>query len=314
MEKTENELVSVIIPCYNVSTFIELCVESVVTQSYKNLEIICVDNNSSDNTFAILEQLQSKFKQVQIATETKPGASAARNKGLGMAKGKWIQFLDADDLIENQKIEHQINLLSNHPNTQFVAAAWVKLRTDGEMEYHIDLSNDKHFATFVNKSGNTCSNLWLKECLLKVGSWNENINSSQEADLMLRLASNGANFIIDEVPLTIIRDRDKGQISQRDPILKWKQFLLVRFNYLHTLESTCPEVFKKNNSMCYVYLLGYLQNLAKIDLAKANEFYQNHFSNTFGQHSLKGSAKLKFLFIQYFGFPFAFSLKQKLNF
>ena len=102
------ELVSVVIPCYNVETYIEECLESVLKQTYSEIEIICIENNSEDRTLEKLIQFKDRFPdKIIVDHETKKGAAAARNKGLSLVRGNWIQFLDADDLLMPNKIEHQ---------------------------------------------------------------------------------------------------------------------------------------------------------------------------------------------------------------
>ena len=83
-------LVSVIIPCYNVEHYIEECLNSVFDQTYKNIEVICIDNNSTDGTWNLLQTLKGVHENLFIEKELKPGANAARNKGLGLSKGETI--------------------------------------------------------------------------------------------------------------------------------------------------------------------------------------------------------------------------------
>ena len=181
-------LVSVVIPCFNVEHFITECIESVVSQTHQELEIICVDNNSNDNTWDTLLELKDKYPNIFIEKEIKKGANAARNKGLNIAKGEWIQFLDADDLIEPKKIEHQISLIQSASNlVSFVAGAYVKKFLDGN-KIILNVSTINEFVSpFINKCGITSSNLWNRNSLIQIGGWNESLNSSQETDLMLRL-------------------------------------------------------------------------------------------------------------------------------
>ena len=91
-------MISVIIPCFNSEEYITRAIESILKQSYTNYEIILVNNNSTDNTYNILQEYaKKKAGLVNVFNEYKKGAPAARNKGLSEAKGEWIQFLDADD-------------------------------------------------------------------------------------------------------------------------------------------------------------------------------------------------------------------------
>jgi glycosyltransferase involved in cell wall biosynthesis len=102
-------LISVIIPCYNSELYVSEAVNSVLNQSYKNIEVICVDNGSTDNTVNILNQICDKDNRVKILFEQKKGAAYARNRGLEKCRGEIIQFLDSDDILAPGKFENQIS-------------------------------------------------------------------------------------------------------------------------------------------------------------------------------------------------------------
>lgn len=105
-----NNLISVIIPIYNVEPFIQRCLESVLHQSYKNLEIILVDDGSPDNCPAICDKYATLDPRVKVIHKKNGGLSSARNTGLDNANGDYIFFLDSDDWIENNTIEFLINI------------------------------------------------------------------------------------------------------------------------------------------------------------------------------------------------------------
>lgn len=91
--------VSVIIPVYNVEVYLRQCLDSVVNQTLKDIEIICVDDGSTDGCAEILKEYATKDERIKILTQSNSGAGAARNAGLVSAKGKWLYFLDGDDFI-----------------------------------------------------------------------------------------------------------------------------------------------------------------------------------------------------------------------
>lgn len=265
-------MVSVIIPCYNVEQYIEECIVSVINQTYKEIEIICIDNNSTDATPDKLLQLQKQYSQLIIDKELRSGAPAARNKGLSISKGDWIQFLDADDLLLPNKIQHQINLISQ-TNVAVIAGAY-KRRYVKDIEVEItQLNNNKYIAPFINQSGITSSILWNKNALNKIIGWNEKLKSSQEADLMLRLVLNENEFKTDLVPLTIVRERESGQISQRDPAEKWKQYIDVRLKYMQTLENKHPKIFMEYKNIYAGFLLISIITLSKYNKQEALSIY-----------------------------------------
>src|ERR1700748_3370934 len=102
-------LVSIIIPVYNAQKYLAETINSALAQTWPNKEIIIVDDGSTDNSFQIAKNFEND--KVRVYYQENRGAGAARNKGLREAKGNYIQFLDADDLISNNKAEEQINLL-----------------------------------------------------------------------------------------------------------------------------------------------------------------------------------------------------------
>ena len=103
MEK--QELISVIIPVYNVETYLPQCINSVLEQSYQNFEIILVNDGSKDTSGAICDNYAKKYSRIKVIHQENAGASAARNTGLKMASGEYVYFLDADDWLESVAFE-----------------------------------------------------------------------------------------------------------------------------------------------------------------------------------------------------------------
>ena len=100
MDKT----LSIIIPCYNVEKYIEECLESVCNDRDADIEVICVNDGSTDGTLDILEQWKQKDARVIVINQENKGVSVARNQGLHIAKGKFIYFLDSDDKVKDVAI------------------------------------------------------------------------------------------------------------------------------------------------------------------------------------------------------------------
>ena len=104
--------VSVIIPVYNVEKYLSQCLDSVVNQTLKDIEIICVDDGSTDNSLEILKTYAQKDSRIKILTQQNQYAGVARNKGLEIATGEYVHFLDSDDWIETCAYEELYNLIS----------------------------------------------------------------------------------------------------------------------------------------------------------------------------------------------------------
>lgn len=114
------QLLSVIVPVYNVEKFINDCIDSILGQSYKNIELILVDDGSTDSSGEICDKYCSVDKRVKVIHQNNKGCSAARNAGIANAKGNLIAFMDADDLIDQDMYEVLIkNRERNHDGTVF---------------------------------------------------------------------------------------------------------------------------------------------------------------------------------------------------
>lgn len=99
------EKVSVIVPVYNVEEYLEECLNSIVNQSFKNLEIIVVNDGSTDNSYNIIRNFSEKYKNIKVINQENSGLSEARNSGIKVATGKYIMFVDSDDFLNLDMIE-----------------------------------------------------------------------------------------------------------------------------------------------------------------------------------------------------------------
>ncbi|MCW3071662.1 MAG: hypothetical protein JWO44_1552 [Bacteroidetes bacterium] len=302
-------LVSVIIPCYNVEGYIEECIASVLSQSHPETEIICVDNNSVDRTVAILDEQALKHPgKVRALKELKKGASAARNKGLSAAAGEWIQFLDADDLLLPEKIKHQLGIISTNRDIAFIAAACIKQTVDGKQApLHLNIT-DPFKSLYTTKLGNTCANIFNAEKLKSIGGWNEAIRSSQESDLMFRLLKKDYRIADDNEPLTVIRERASGQISQGDPKKNWMQYIALRVEIINYLKASRTAYFEKEKGFYYQNLFSQLRTLAKYDLENAALIFKDNFEKDFVPSAGAGFSPYALLY-RMFGFKGAERMK-----
>ena len=102
----ENNLVSVIVPVYNVERYIKECIESILQQTYKNIEVIAIDDGSPDNSASIINEISKKDPRVRLITKENGGVSSARNVGLDNANGEYVVFVDADDFLAKDAIKY----------------------------------------------------------------------------------------------------------------------------------------------------------------------------------------------------------------
>ncbi len=135
------DLVSIVVPVYNVKPYLYQCINSIIKQDYTNLEIIIVDDGSTDGCAAICDEYAAKDDRIQVVHKTNGGLSSARNAGTKIAKGKYIAFIDSDDWVSEDYISHQIRL-ANQYKADIIVMGHCSIWEGGEAP-KIDYSNEK---------------------------------------------------------------------------------------------------------------------------------------------------------------------------
>ncbi len=113
-KNNQTQKISVIVPCYNVELYVKKCIESIIRQTYKNLEIILVDDGSTDSTGEICDNYAKKDPRITVIHKKNGGAASARNAGLDIATGDYINFIDSDDWITTHTYEYLVHLLKKY--------------------------------------------------------------------------------------------------------------------------------------------------------------------------------------------------------
>lgn len=116
MEKEQNILFSIIVPVYNISAYVRKCIESIVNQTYQNLDIILVDDGSTDDSGDICDEYSEKDSRIRVIHKTNGGLVSARKAGINIAKGEYSLYVDGDDWIENDYIELVSMHISDQPD------------------------------------------------------------------------------------------------------------------------------------------------------------------------------------------------------
>ncbi len=121
MVGNDQNLISVIVPVYNVEDYLEECINSILSQTYTNLEILIVDDGSMDNSLAIIQEFSQRDSRITIFTKENGGLSSARNRAIDEAKGEYLTFIDSDDYIEENYIEYLMkSLIDNEADISIV--------------------------------------------------------------------------------------------------------------------------------------------------------------------------------------------------
>ncbi len=228
-------LISVIMPCYNAEEFVSEAINSVINQSYKNIELIIIDDGSSDNSYDICKKfLVQKDIKISLMMQENKGPYPARNHGLGHAKGKYISFLDADDYWHPECLMLLKQALDD--NSGDVAyCGWQNVGNGGPGSNEPYIPPEYEKGDIVKYFLKSCP--WpihaalIKENIIReLGGFSERYFTSLDFDLWLRMISVTKSFVRVPEVLAFYRWHSEGQISSiksRQVIDAWK----VRHNY-----------------------------------------------------------------------------------
>jgi len=190
-------LVSVIVPVYNNQEFIHDCLDSILSQTYKNIEIIAIDDGSSDSSLDILKSYGNKIK---ILSQTNSGASSARNTGISVSSGEILAFLDSDDIWDKNKLDRSVTTLQNHPNAvgvyhdvRYIDASGTIIKpTDA---YRMAWCSGQILAPLITGKGvfgfSPSSTIIRKKYCTLVNGFNEQIKQCEDYALWLNLSLHG---------------------------------------------------------------------------------------------------------------------------
>lgn len=241
-------LVSICIPVYNAEKYISETLNSALYQTYQNIEIIVVDDGSTDNTLKLLEKY--KNQGVIVLKQSNSGACRARNVALKKAGGKYIQFLDADDLLSPEKIEAQVEVLEKYPGK--IAACDTIYFNDGDDHHKLIKKSNSYFIYDTNspidflinlyggngKGGMISSNAWLvpMKVIQQAGCWNESLIIDQDGEFFCRVILKSKGILYTKVGCDYYRKYKHAKSVSRQKSRKASEGKLkslgLKINYL----------------------------------------------------------------------------------
>ncbi len=200
--------ISVITPTLNQGDYIDETIQSVINQEYPDLEYIIIDGGSTDQTLKILEKYRGKLKWI---SEKDTGQSNAINKGLKLATGDVLSYLNSDDIFENSSLQVVGNFFANHPQAYWLSGRCCIVNSNGE-EIRRMISIYKNFwlkwasfpvlniLNFISQP----ATFWRKEVINSVGLFNENLFFTMDYDYWLRI---GKKYRLWVLPITLAKFR-----------------------------------------------------------------------------------------------------------
>lgn len=222
---TDNPLVTVVIPAYNRADFIEQTIDSVLDQTYPQVQLIVVDDGSTDGTY---EKIQAYGNRLQLRTHPgrgNKGQSASINLGLAQARGKYIAILDSDDYWAPGKLDIQVDFLEKHPGIGLVYTNGYAVNAQGKIIYEIydhghEEYNDPDAVLLDCYILLPQNSLVRKSVYDKAGFFEESYRSAQDHDMLIRIAEI-TTFAYLQDYLFFYR-RHPGSISSTKQALRWE--------------------------------------------------------------------------------------------
>jgi glycosyltransferase involved in cell wall biosynthesis len=235
-------LVSIIVPAWNTQNYIGMTIESILNQSYKNLQIIIVNNGSTDETENIVREYTDDRIEI-ISLEENKGANYAREIGLNYSKGDYIQYLDSDDLLSNCKIENQLKyLIGKNSEIAFGDSVFfldnenplMKAAEPNNMFYYTSsdpISFILNLYGLNNRGGMIPIHAWLcpKDLLIKSGEWNPDLTVDDDGEYFCRVVLNSKKIHYVEDSSVFYR-----KYTSRKSLSKEQNLVAMRSTYLAT--------------------------------------------------------------------------------
>lgn len=241
-------LVSILIPCYNAEQYLTETLDSCISQDYSNIEVIFVDDGSSDNSYQIAKRYESD--KVKVYKQENSGACRARNLAFEKSSGEYIMYLDADDLMTNNKVSEQIRctILSN--TDEVIFCRWTKFEqkiNNVAIERQIvdhDYDNGVELLLDLLNGAMIPISCWLvhRDLIAKCGSWNESLRINQDGEYFARILLLASVVKFTYIPVSYYR------IGVSNSITRQKMNENKGRSLLDSYMSIAKHLFKVENS------------------------------------------------------------------
>ena len=257
-------MISIIVPVYNVEKYLRRCVDSILAQTYQNIEVLLVDDGSPDNSGAICDEYAEKDSRVRVFHKPNGGVSSARNLGLKEAKGDYIGFVDADDYIDKTMYEVLLcNLIKE--NSDISICSYNQEDSNGIFHKHwphddyLTITGDRQIEYLISNQYYTCScwdRLFKKE-LLKDFWFDESKKVYEDLLFLYEVAKISSNTVFTSSPLYYYCNNDGTSVARslfddrKMDIINVSQYILNDISVSKpSLMRVAKREFVRNNIMC----------------------------------------------------------------
>lgn len=290
----EEELASVILPAYNRAHFLPDAIGSVIDQTYRPVELLVVDDGSTDNTREVVEVLSERPDsglRIRFFHQRNQGAPAARNLGLLKSQGEFVHFLDSDDILHPQALAFQVYILRENPELDFTSGP-VDFFDDGFMPKLNDRVQPNWRSSIAESPGTASqpvSALYRRKACQHIGPWHESLERMQDWEYAFRIAAlrlKGASL---EQPYYYARSHSHGSIGD---LLDRPEGVLVDLRSLSAIEHVVAVAEAPTEDMVYTIFRLYLKLLRRA-IRYGTEDNIESCLNGLERHSVKNIRKAK---------------------
>lgn len=270
-------LVSVVIPYYNNENTIVRAIKSVLSQTYTEIELILINDGSTDNSYNLvnefIEKNESKISLVNLEQENL-GPSVARNKGILLAKGIYVAFLDADDTWEKEKLEIQVNLLNKNPKIDMLGCNFyinIQSEDDKIKKYFVKdkLKKISFNAMLYKHFYATPCVIVKKSVLLEVGMFNENQKYMEDSLLFTQIARDYEAYMSNDFLVNTYK-KSFGESGLSGNIDEMQKYELKNFKFLYKENSKSNNKMSRLNYLsCYIFsMLKFIRRRVLVSIRK----------------------------------------------
>jgi|GEM_PF-1600262 len=273
--------VSVIIPCYNKRDYVAAAIESALAQTHP-CEVIVVDDGSTDGSLEVVKQFEGR-----ITWETGPnrGGSAARNRGLELASGDWVQFLDADDILPEGKVAAQLDAAKDAPDDAMVFCPWSYFHDDGS----IDPADSRRYWRSYRRGVDLLVDMWYfggffpphawltpRSLIDRAGHWDEALTGDDDGEFFGRVLAAAGEMRFCETTRVMYRDPPEGSVSRNTSLKSALSFWAAFEQTEAALLAVCNDAQAQKACLSRVRKTGYAwRNIPEI-LNRADAWARAH--------------------------------------
>lgn len=268
-------LVSIIIPTYNRSNLLLKAIESVLEQTYSNFELLIVDDNSKDNTFEVIKNINdNRLKYIKL--ETNMGGSFARNKGIKESTGDFIAFLDSDDKWTNSKLEKQMNIFKDNKEVGVVYSGIIINSENNARDKVIFTPKEQgdilHQLLKSNCVGTTSAVIVKSELIKKEMGFDASLPSCQDWDLWIRLAKITKYGFVNEPMVEYFEHNGDRITTNYSAVAKGHEIIYHKYRDLIDKELSKKDANSFYSYMGFIFLKIAILTQDKLQIRKGRDF------------------------------------------